>query len=192
MLASQEPGAGVQPTTGFLSVGKLGRPHGVRGEIVMEILTDFPERIRSGVTLYVGAAHHPLRVRSRRRADASLLLAFDGYDTPETVGELRNQIVYVSIADRPPLPEGEYYHHQLIGKPVVAEDGRQLGLLTEIIETGANDVAVIQPEIGREILIPLIDGVLLGVDEPAGVVSVHLLPGILPDEMEDADNEKAP
>jgi 16S rRNA processing protein RimM len=192
MLASQEPGAEENTSPDFLAVGKLRRSHGVRGEIIMDILTDFPERIRSGSTLYLGTEHQPLRVRSRRKADATLLLAFDGYDTPETVGQLRNKVVYVPVESRPALPEGEYYHHQLIGKRVVTEDGRPLGLLTEIIETGANDVAVVQPEVGSEILLPLIGEVLLGVDETAGTVQVHLLAGILPDETESADDEKAP
>jgi 16S rRNA processing protein RimM len=192
MLASQEPGADEKLSPEFLAVGKLCRPHGVRGEIVMEILTDFPERIRTGATLYIGTEHRPLRVKTRRRADTALLLAFDGFETPEAVGELRNQIAYVSIESRPALPEGEYYHHQLIGKTVISDDGRSLGILKEIIETGANDVAAVQPEIGKEILIPLIDGVLLGVDDAAGTVQVHLLAGILPDEIESADDEKAP
>jgi 16S rRNA processing protein RimM len=192
MLASQEPGADELQSPDFLAVGKLHRSHGVRGEIILEILTDFPERIRSGVTLYIGTEHRPLRVKSRRQADTTLLLTFDGFDTPEAVGELRNQIAYVPAEGRPTLPKGEYYHHQLIGKSVITDDGRSLGLLKEIIETGANDVAVVQPQTGNEILIPLIEGVLLGVDEAAGTVQVHLLAGILPDEMESADDEKAP
>jgi 16S rRNA processing protein RimM len=98
------------------------------------------------------------------------------------VGVFRNQTVFVTIADRPPLPDGDYYHHQLIGKQVVSEDGRRLGTLTEILETGANDVAVVRPDAGREILLPLIDSVLLGLDETAGEVRVHLLDGILPED----------
>ena len=163
----------------FLAVGRLRRPHGVLGEILMDILTDFPERIRVGATLYVGDSHRPLKVSSLRWANNVMLIFFGGYDTLEAVGELRNQIVYVPVADRPVLPKGEYYHHQLIGKQVVSEDGRILGILSEILETGANDVAVVRPESGSEILLPLIEAVLLGVDEERGEVQVHVLPGII-------------
>ncbi|MFZ6031340.1 MAG: ribosome maturation factor RimM [Chloroflexota bacterium] len=190
MLASQEPGPAKQLTPEFLAVGKLHRPHGVRGEIILEVLTDFPERIRAGMTLYIGEAHHPLRLRTRRKADTALLVSFDDHATPEAVGQLRNQIVYISAKDRPALPEGEFYHHQLIGKTVVSDDGRTLGALVEILETGANDVAVVRPENGPEILLPLIADVLLGVDEDAGVVRVHLLAGILPDDVEGARDDE--
>ena len=70
------------------------------------------------------------------------MLTFDGYTTPESVGVLRNQILYVRTADLPPLPDGDYYHHQVIGLNVVDEAGRLLGKVTEILETGANDVLV--------------------------------------------------
>jgi 16S rRNA processing protein RimM len=175
------------PSTGesaFLAIGKLRRPHGVRGELLMEVLTDFPERIRLGGLYYIGEQRLPLKLRGRRSAgqagmSLAMLVTFDGYDTPEAAGELRNLLVYVKTSDRPPLPEGEYYHHQLVGKQVVSEDGLVLGTLTEILETGANDVAVVQPSNGPEILLPLIESVLLGVDEARGEVRVHLLDGLM-------------
>ncbi len=179
-FAAGSPNASGEPV--FLAVGKLRRPHGVRGELSMEILTDFPERIRPGMTLYVGEDRRPLRLRLRRQADPDLLVAFDGYSSPEAAAELRNLIVCIQAENCPPLPDGEYYHHQLLHKQVVADDGRALGILTEILETGANDVAVIRPPSGAEMLLPLIDSVLLGVDEARGEVRVHLLPGILPED----------
>jgi len=165
----------------FLAVGKLRRAHGVHGEILMEILTDFPERIRLGNTLYVGDDHRPLRVRGRRKIQGGMLLLFDGYSSPEAVGALRNQTVFVPAASLPPLPEGEYYHHQIIGAQVITDEGQRLGLVTEILETGANDVAVVRPESGPEILIPLIASVLLSVDVERREVRVHLMSGILPE-----------
>lgn len=190
MLASQESKATEPGAPEFLAVGKLRRPHGIRGEIILDILTDFPERIHAGMTLYVGEEHTPLRLHTRREADTALLITFDDYTSPEAVGELRNKMAYISAKDRPPLPEGEFYHHQLIGKTVVNDDGRTLGQLTEILETGANDVAVVRLEKGPEILLPLIKEVLLGVDENAGIIHVHLLAGILPDEIEEIKDDE--
>jgi 16S rRNA processing protein RimM len=165
----------------FLAVGKLRRPHGLHGEIIMDVLTDFPERLHRGITLYVGPEYQPLRLRSHRWHTAALLVAFEGYDTPERAGELRNQLAYVTTADRPPLPEGEYYHHQLIGLKVISEQGEVLGKVTEILATGANDVYIVRAEIGAEILIPAVDEFVRAVDLEHGELRVRLAPGLLPE-----------
>src|SRR5690606_18859891 len=102
-----------------------------------------------------------------------LILKFQGYDTPEAAAELRNNLVYVRADSLPPLPEGEYYHHQLVGLRVVAEDGQELGVLTEVLETGANDVYVVTDENGKEVLLPAIREVILGVDLAAKTMRVR-------------------
>lgn len=165
----------------FLLIGKLRRPHGVRGEISMEIYTDFPERLRAGVTVYVGEEHIPYQVRSRRSVHAGLLISFKGIDTPEAAVQLRNTFVYVRTADRPALPEGEYYHHEIIGLQVVSDEGQPLGELVEVLSYPANDVYVVRPTTGQEILIPALRSVILDVDLDAGEMHVHLLPGLLPE-----------
>jgi len=165
----------------FLAVGKLRRPHGLHGEIIMDVLTDFPERLHPGITLYVGPEYQPLRLRSRRWHAAALLVTFEGYDTPEQAGEYRNQMAYVTTADRPPLPEGEYYHHQLIGLKVISEQGELLGKVTEILATGANDVYVVRGEIGAEILIPAVDEFVQAVDLDRGELRVRMAAGLLPE-----------
>jgi 16S rRNA processing protein RimM len=178
ITGSPQPGEPV-----FLAVGKLRRPHGVMGEIIMDVLTDFPERLQVGVLLYGGETYHPLRIRSIRPHDKVLLVAFEGLHTPETVGELRNQFVYVPAADRPPLPEGEFYHHQLIGLRVIDDSGRFLGLISSILETGgANDVYLVTSQDKRELLLPDIKEVVQSIDLMTGEMRVHLLPGLLPDE----------
>ena len=166
----------------FLVVGKLRRPHGIHGEILMEILTDFQERIQPKVVLYVGDVYEPLCVRSCRQHKQALLLAFDGYDDRDAVGELRNQYLHVRADDRPPLPDGEYYYHELIGLKVITEQGENLGILTKILETGANDVYVVTPEQGSDILLPAIDPVILDVSLEQGMILVHLLPGLISDK----------
>jgi len=184
-IASSSPdGDAGSPLKGepvFLAVGKLRRPHGVHGEIVMEVLTDFPERLHRGMTLYVGPEYRPLRLNSHRWHGSALLVTFEGYETLEQVGELRNYQTYVTTADRPPLPEGEYYHHQIIGLKVISEAGVYLGIVTEILATGASDIYVVRPEIGKEILIPAVDEFVLAVDLERGELRVRLLPGLLPE-----------
>jgi 16S rRNA processing protein RimM len=163
----------------FLVVGKLRRPHGVRGEILLEVITDFPERLQPGVTVLVGEQHQQKRIRSRRVHNKGLLVSFDGYTTPETVGTLRNALVYVPTADRPPLPEGEYYHHQLLGLSVLNDEGQDLGRIIQILTTGANDIYVVRGEGGAEILLPAIDAVIREIDLEKGLIYAHLLPGLV-------------
>jgi 16S rRNA processing protein RimM len=156
----------------YLLVGKFRRPHGVRGEIAMEVLTDFPERLRKGVTIYVGEDHRPLRITSIRDHGKLLLLGFNEFPDCDLVGELRNCFVYVPTSSIPRLPEGEYYYHEIIGLRAVNESGELLGVLEEILETGANDVFVIKPEQGNEILLPVIEGVVINFDLQKGVITV--------------------
>ena len=170
------------PTPGelvFLVIGKLRRSHGVHGEMQMEVITDFPERIRRGATVFLGETHLSVRIRSSRRGGSILLVAFEGFDNPEDVANFRNVYVYVRADDRPPLPEGEYYHHQLLGLRVVTDQGQILGTLSTIIENPANDIYVVRPERGPEILLPAIDQVILEIDSHKGEMLVHLLPGLL-------------
>jgi 16S rRNA processing protein RimM len=180
---SDDRPAGSPPTGGpaFLVIGKLSHPHGVRGELMMEVYTDFPERIHPGVTVFVGSQYTPYKIRSRRRHRSGLLVAFQEYGTPEAAGALRNQLVYVRAEDRPPLPEGEFYHHQVIGLRVKTESGQPLGVVKDILETGANDILVVRRVTGAEILIPAVDEFVLAYDLARGEVIVRLLPGLLPE-----------
>lgn len=148
----------------FLAVGRLRRSHGVQGEMLMDILTGFPERLRSGKIVYVGDSHEPLRLASVRGHNKEKIVRIAGFETPEDTARLRNAIVYVKASELPVLPEGEYYHHQLIGLSVVDESGKPLGRLVDILETGANDVYVIKSEEGKELLLPAVDEVVLAVD----------------------------
>lgn len=163
----------------YLSVGFIRRPHGIHGELIMDIHTDFPDRLRAGVKVFLGEEHQPAKLASARPHGTSLLVSFRGLDSPEESGRLRNTWVYVTAADRPPLPEGKVYQYQLIGLRVVTDEGRQLGSLTEIFETGANNVYVVKTPDGKEILLPAIPEVILGIDLPNSEIKVHLLEGLI-------------
>jgi 16S rRNA processing protein RimM len=163
----------------FLAVGKLRRPHGVRGDIQMEVLTDFPERLKRGIIVFVGEQFTPLRILRVRWHSQVLLVQFEGYSTPEQAGELRNQIVFVSASDRPRLPEGEFYHHELAGLRVMSENGEELGFVEQILETGANDVLAVRRSSGQEFLIPYHDAFVIHVDLANGTITVRVMPGLL-------------
>ncbi len=105
------------PTGGplYLSVGFLRRPHGVHGEIIMDLHTDFPERLRKGRKLFLGEAHKAVTLESIRTHGNGALIKFKGIDIPEDAGQFRNQWVYARTQDLPPLPEGQHYQHELLG-----------------------------------------------------------------------------
>ena len=163
----------------YLVVGFLRRPHGVKGEMLMDVHTDFPERIKTGMTIFVGDEYQPVVLASRRPHAKGLLIRFRGIKTPEDAGLYRNTWVYVPTADRPELPEGEYYHHQLIGLSVVTDDDRELGILAGIVETGANDVYVVRDADGKETLLPVIPSVILDINLVDRQMRVHLLDGLI-------------
>lgn len=166
----------------LLAVGKLRRSHGVRGEILMEVFTDFPERLQPGTVLYLDPEGNYLTLVKCRPHREGLLMTFEGYSTPEEISQFRNQVLYVKSHDRPPLPDGEYYHHQLLGLHVTDEAGLPIGIVTEILETGASDVLVIRPQAGPEVMIPIVDTFIRGVDLANREITVHLIPGMLAEE----------
>ena len=166
----------------FLAVGKLRHAHGVHGEILMEVFTDFPDRLQPGSILYLGQEERQLRLIKCRGHREGLLMTFEGYSTPEEIGQFRNQMVFVKSEDRPPLAEGEYYHHQLIGLRVVTREGESIGMVTEILETGASDVLVVRQDTGPEVLIPIADAFIQGIDLARSVITVQMIPGMLAEE----------
>jgi 16S rRNA processing protein RimM len=162
----------------YLVVGFLRRAHGLRGEMIMDLHTDFPERLQNGRMLFVGEERKPMTLSGSRPHARGMLVKFKGIETPEQAGELRNQWVYVPAADVPDLPEGKIYQHELFGYAVVDDQGNTLGELVEILETGANNVYVVRDAAGKEILLPAIPSVVLEIDSERRVMRVHLLEGL--------------
>ena len=138
----------------FICIGKIHRSHGIKGDVVLDPMTDFPERIRRGKTVYLGDGHMQLTVARVRQKPPFLLVGFKEIEDETQASEFRNTFVYVKTSDLPKLPEGEYYFHQLIGLDAVNMNGERIGTLSEILETGANDVYVIRKDDGSEELVP--------------------------------------
>lgn len=162
----------------YLVIGFLRRPHGLRGELIMDLHTDFPERIKPGRQVFIGSRHEAAVFSEIRLHGKGMLVKLHGFDTPESVGRFRNQWVYIMAKDARPLPKGRRYKYELIGLTVRDENGGALGRLEEILETGANDVYVVRNESGKEILLPAISSVILEVDMDERSMRVHLLEGL--------------
>jgi 16S rRNA processing protein RimM len=163
----------------FVVIGKFRKPHGIRGEISMTVLTDDPELIVPGLVLYAGNRYQPYTVKAVRWHGGDLLVSLEELPDRTAVEIFRNVMVYMKGEDAPELPDGEYYLHQLIGLEVVTDQGQKLGRIKEMLFTGANDVILVETPAGKELLLPVIDQVVLEIDPPQGFVLVHLIPGLL-------------
>ncbi len=167
-----QPGSPDSGEPVFLAIGRLRRTHGLRGDLIMDVLTDFPERLAPGKMVYLGDKHREYTIRGIRPHTNSMLISFEGFNLPEEAAVLRNQYVFVQTSQSPELPEGEYYYHQLIGMMGKDEAGNELGLLDEIIETGANDVYVFKKSPTDEVLIPAVDVFIKKIDLEAKEIIV--------------------
>nr|WP_090574095.1 ribosome maturation factor RimM [Paenibacillus sp. OV219] len=168
----------------WLSVGKLVNTHGIRGEVKIVLQTDFPEERfapNSVLTLLEPESKRKFEVEvvSARLHKNMYVVKFKGWDDINDVEKYKGWELKVSKEDLVPLEEGEYYHHQVIGCTVVTDEGAELGVITEILSPGANDVWVVQPKKGKEVLIPVIDDVVLDVNIASKIVQVHLMEGLI-------------
>ncbi len=174
------------PEPCYLVVGRVLRPHGVRGELRVEIITDYPERLGQYTDFYLASPDSPEAVQrypveKLRQHGGALLLKLGGCDDRNSADELRGMLVQIPIEEAVPLEEGEYYHFQLIGVRVETESGEWLGQVVKVLETGANDVYVVRGPWG-EVLLPAVDNVVLELDLESKRMVVHLLPGMLAED----------
>lgn len=158
----------------FVAIGKITAPHGIRGEVKVLPLTDFPERFQAKQTVLLDGKQE-LIIESAKSHKQFVLLKFRGLSTMNDVEPLRGKLLKVHERDLVKLPEGHYYHFQLIGLEVFDIAGEYIGKITEILETGSNDVYVTQPASGRPILIPALRKVVKTVDLENGKMIVEML-----------------
>ena len=163
----------------FVIIGKFRRPHGIRGEIRMTVLTDFPDLISPGKTIFTGDQHKAYTINGIRWHGADMLVSLKELPDRTAVEIFRNIMVYMKSKDMPELPEGEFYTHQLVGLEVITDQGENLGRLKEIIITGANDVYLVESPAGKEVLLPAIDDVVLDINYEDGIMLVHIISGLL-------------
>ncbi|MCD6425822.1 MAG: 16S rRNA processing protein RimM [Anaerolineales bacterium] len=163
----------------FVLIGKFRRPHGIRGEIRMTVLTDFPELISPGQVIYAGERYSAYTVREIRWHGGDILVSLKELPDRTAVEIFRNVMVYMKSEDMPELPEGDYFIHQLVGMEVITDQGEKLGTLKEILITGANDVYLVESPEGKELLIPAIEDVVLDINQDSGQILVHIISGLL-------------
>jgi 16S rRNA processing protein RimM len=171
-------------------VARIGRPHGIRGEVSLELRTDEPERrFAAGAVLTVqaprGATPGPtsLTVARSRWHQERLLVSFDEVPDRTAAEGLRNSLLAVEVTpeERPEDPE-EYYDHQLVGLAVHPVGGDRVGEVAEVLHSGAQDVLVVRRDDGREAMVPFVAALVPEVDLAAGRLGVADRPGLLDPE----------
>ncbi|QGG56680.1 ribosome maturation factor RimM [Paenibacillus sp. B01] len=168
----------------WFTVGEIANTHGIRGELKIVPHTDFAERrFAPGSKLSIqkdgqqGAVL--VEVQNARSHKNVYIVKLKGYEHINDVEKFKGSLLKISAEQRDALDEGEFYYSDIIGSEVVTEDGERLGVVTEILRPGANDVWVVELESGKELLLPYIDDVVRKVNVRAKQITVRLLEGLL-------------
>ncbi len=165
----------------YFKIGIITSSHGVRGEMKVFPTTDDTARFKKCKQVYIeeksGLVLHD--VESVRVSPDRVLLKLKGIDTPEEAIKLRQRGIFVDRKHAVKLSKDEYFIADLIGLSVIDEDGKELGEITDVLPTGANDVYQIKMPDGNEFLLPAIKECILEVDVEKGFMKVHVLDGLL-------------
>jgi 16S rRNA processing protein RimM len=163
---------------GWIAVGRIGRAHGVKGEVSVLSLSEVASRFEPGSRLFAGErGDRPLTVASARPHRARLIVAFEEVGDRSRAEELGGEYLFVPAASVPSLPEGAYWPHDLVGCDVVTEEGRSLGTIREVVHGPANDLWATDGPAG-EVLVPALMDVVREVDLAGRRVVVREVPGL--------------
>lgn len=165
----------------LLKVGIISSTHGIRGEVKVFPTTDDPQRFKKlkSVLLDNGKEKRDLKIQGVKFFKQFVILKFEEIDDINDVEKYKGSSLYVTRDQAVKLKKDEYFIADLIGLAVTSDDESLKGTLKDVIETGANDVYVIELSDGRELLLPAIKECVLSVDIEKGQMRIHLLDGLL-------------
>ena len=160
----------------FITIGQILAPWGVKGKLRVKVITDFPQRFAPSSKIYIN--RQPMTIDSAERHKGKVIIKLNQIDTIEAAQRLRGQPIEIHHSQVYPLPEGQYYHFQLIGLEVWTTRGELLGNITEILTGKSNDNYVVSGAKG-EILIPAIEDVVKSVDLDSRRITIEPIEGLL-------------
>ena len=165
----------------LLQVGVISSTHGVRGEVKVFPTTDDVRRFKKlkNVILDTGREQLPLEIESVKFFKNLVILKFKGYDNINDIEKYRGKSLFVDRENAVKLRKDEYFIADMIGLSVFTEDGKEFGTLKDVLETGANDVYIIDSLEHGEVLVPAIKQCILAVDVENGKMVIHLLEGLV-------------
>lgn len=159
-----------------IAVGEVLGTHGLSGEVRARVLSDVAHRFDAGQEIHILGIPYRIAKSSRSRSN-QIILQLQGLSTVEAARALVGQVITVPPEAVPQLPDGEYYHFQLLGLKVLTQEGEDLGRIREILVTGSNDVYVVSGPTG-EVLVPALVDVIVTVDLGQGIMVVSLPEGL--------------
>ena len=160
-----------------LIVGYVRGPKGKKGEIKIEVQTDFPDRFELGRIIYIDG--RPLTIERSQPHKNALILKLVSVDTIDSARQLQGKAIEIPLADAHVLPEGEYYRFQLLGLDVISMTGEAVGRIIDVLPTASNDVYVARGPLG-EILIPATEDVIKSIDLSMRQMRIEIIDGLLP------------
>ncbi|HEV8578545.1 MAG TPA: ribosome maturation factor RimM [Thermoanaerobaculia bacterium] len=163
-----------------VAVGRVLRPHGVRGEVVVEVLSDVPGRFAKGsrmAGLREGEPPVPLRIAASRSHKSGAVVQFEGFEDRDRAEELRGLDLEVPRSQVPEAPSGTYYQYELLGC-LCRDGGEELGRVVEVVEDGGGVLLIVEGG-GRRVPVPFVNEFLRGVDVAGGRIDLALPPGLL-------------
>lgn len=158
-----------------VAVGRISRPHGVRGELAVTVLSEVASRFDPGAVVFLDDGRS-LTVTSSKRHGAMLLVTFAEVPTREAGKDLSGRLLSVPASSSPPAPEGTWWDHEIVGCEVATDAGRALGVVEDVIHTPANDVWSVVRD-GEETLVPVLADLLVDVDVAARRIVLRDVPG---------------
>ena len=165
----------------LLQIGVITTTHGIRGEVKVYPTTDDVHRVEelNSLLLDTGREYRELEIQNVKYFKQYAILKFRGIDNINDIEKYKGKSLYVTRENAQHLDEDEYYIADLIGMDVVLEDGSKFGTLKDVMETGANDVYVVEDTKGAEVLLPAIKECILDVDVEKNVMTIHLMKGLI-------------
>ncbi len=160
----------------FITIGRILTTLGIKGKLKVKIETDFPQRFTPGAKIYIN--RQPMTINSTEWHRGKLVIKIDTVESIKDARKLQGKTLEIHCSQVHPLPEGQYYHFQLIGLEVWTIQGELLGNVTEILTTESNDNYVVRGAKG-EILIPAIEDVIKSVDLDKGRMTIEAIEGLL-------------
>lgn len=165
----------------YLQVGAIASTHGIKGEVKVFPMTDDVNRFKElkKTILRTKNEELELEIKSVKFFKNMVILGFKGFDNINDIEKYKGAGLYVSREDAVSLEDGEYFRADLLDIDIYDEDDNQIGVLKDIIETGANDVYVINLDDGRELLLPNTPECVIDVDLDTNKMVIHILEGLL-------------
>lgn len=165
----------------FFQIGVISSTHGIKGEVKVFPTTDEVNRFKKLKEVYLDTGKerlilHPESVKFFKQF---VILKFKEFNDINEIEQYRNKSLLVDREHAVKLKKDEYFIADLMGLKVMTDEGEQLGILKDVLQTGANDVYIVETSEGKEVLLPAIKECVLKVDVEAGEVLVHIMPGLL-------------